>query len=244
MSARASNVAMTEPDARSATLDSMDAREARSTTIRTGPSTPLRTGRLEARRERLMEEGRRLFLAKGYAGASVNEIVRLAGGSLATLYGEFGSKEGLFAEIMRQRAHIMYGWDEAVCFKKQESREGLRALGKRLLDRVLEEESLGLYRIAISEGPRFAELRKAVLEDSFPLFIQSLGDALIDMRVATAKDSTALAEEFLSLLHGQLVFRAACSGGHRISTRCRAQHVEQVVERFLALHPPRKSRLR
>ncbi|HVF16028.1 MAG TPA: TetR/AcrR family transcriptional regulator [Steroidobacteraceae bacterium] len=191
-----------------------------------------------------MEEGRRLFLTKGYAGASVNEIVRLAGGSLATLYGEFGSKEGLFAEIMRERAHIMYGWDEAVCFKKKESREGLRALGKRLLDRVLEEESLGLYRIAISEGPRFAELRKAVLEDSFPLFIQSLGDALIDMRVATAKDSTVLAEEFLSLLHGQLVFRAACGGGNRISPKCRAQHVEQVVERFLALHPPRKPRLR
>jgi hypothetical protein len=131
-----------------------------------------------------------------------------------------------------------------VCFKQQGSRDGLRALGKRLLDRVLEEESLGLYRIAISEGPRFAELRKAVLEDSFPLFIQSLGEALMDMRIATSKESTALAEEFLSLLHGQLVFRAACSGGNHISSKCRAQHVEQVVERFLALHPPRKSRQR
>ena len=204
----------------------------------------LRHGRLEARRERIMEEGRRLFLAKGYAGASVNEIVRLAGGSLATLYNEFGSKEALFAEIMRRRAHIMYGWDEAVCFKQKDCREALRALAKRLLDRVLEEESLALYRIAISEGPRFPELRKAVLEDSFPLFIQSLGDALIDMRIAIAKDATALAEEFLSLLHGQLVFRAACSGGERISAKCRSAHVEQVVDRFLTLHPPRKSRPR
>ena len=232
MSARASNLAIVEQPSRNA-VESRDA-----------SAKSLRTNRLEARRGRIMEEGRRLFLAKGYAGASVNEIVRLAGGSLATLYNEFGSKEGLFAEIMRQRAHIMYGWDDAVCFKQQGSRDGLRALGKRLLDRVLEEESLGLYRIAISEGPRFAELRKAVLEDSFPLFIQSLGEALMDMRIATSKESTALAEEFLSLLHGQLVFRAACSGGNQISSKCRAQHVEQVVERFLALHPPRKSRQR
>jgi len=209
-----------------------------------GALTMLRTGRLAARRERIMEEGRRLFLSKGYAGASVNEIVRLAGGSLATLYSEFGSKEALFAEIMRRRAHIMYGWDEAVCFKQKDCHDALRALAKRLLDRVLEEESLALYRIAISEGPRFPELRKAVLEDSFPLFIQSLGEALIDMRIATSKNAAALAEEFLSLLHGQLVFRAACSGGERISAKCRSAHVDQVVERFLTLHPPRKARPR
>jgi len=196
--------------------------------------------RLEARRERIMEEGRRLFLAKGYAGASVNEIVRLAGGSLATLYSEFGSKEALFAEIMRRRAHIMYGWDDGECFKKRTSRDALLALGRRLLDRVLEEESLALYRIAISEGPRFPELRKAVLEDSFPLFIRSLGEALVALRIATARDSIALAEEFLSLVHGQLVFRAACSDGQRISARCRSVHVERAVDRFLLLHPPRK----
>lgn len=202
------------------------------------------TSRLAARRERILAEGRRLFLAKGYAGASVNEIVRLAGGSLATLYNEFGSKEALFAEIMRERAHIMYGWNEAQCLQNKPPREALRALAKRLLDRVLEAESLALYRIAISEGPRFPELRKAVLDDSFPLFLQSLGDALTALRVATPKDSAELAEEFLSLLHGQLVFRAACGGGERISTRVRATHIERVVDEFLALHPPRGPRHR
>jgi AcrR family transcriptional regulator len=204
----------------------------------------LRTGRLEARRERIMEEGQRLFLAKGYARASVNEIVRRAGGSLATLYNEFGSKEALFAEIMRRRAHIMYGWDDGECFKNKNCRDALLALARRLLDRVLEEESLALYRIAISEGPRFPELRKAVLEDSFPLFLQSLGDALIALRIGAAQEGIALAEEFLSLVHGQLVFRAACSDGQRITAKCRALHVEQVVARFLALHPPRKARQR
>lgn len=200
--------------------------------------------RLAARRERIMEQGRRVFLAKGYAGASVNEIVRLAGGSLATLYNEFGSKQALFAEIMRQRAHIMYGWNDAPCLDNKAPREALRALAKRLLDRVLEAESLALYRIAISEGPRFPELRKAVLEDSFPLFLTSLGDALTALRIATPEDGAMLAEEFLSLVHGQLVFRAACGGGERITARVRAAHVERVVDEFLALHPPRGPRRR
>jgi AcrR family transcriptional regulator len=218
------------------------ATSARMETQSESTGTALRRGRLEARRERIMEEGRRLFLSKGFAGASVNEIVRLAGGSLATLYSEFGSKEGLFADIMRRRAHIMYGWNDGECFKNKTCREALLALGKRLLDRVLEEESLALYRIAISEGPRFPELRKAVLEDSFPLFLQSLGEALASLQIASPRESTALAEEFLSLLHGQLVFRAACSSGQSISQKSRAAHVERVVENFLALHPPRRMR--
>lgn len=200
--------------------------------------------RLAARRERIMEEGRRLFLSKGFAGASVNEIVRRAGGSLATLYNEFGSKEGLFAEIMRRRAHVLYGWNEAECFKQKRGRDALLVLARRLLERVLEKDSLALYRIAISEGPRFPELRKAVLEDSFPLFLQSLGDALVDLQIATKKNSTDLAEEFLSMLHGQLVFRAACSGAASVSEKCIVQHVTQVVDRFLALHPVRRARAR
>lgn len=201
-------------------------------------------GRLEARRERFLEEGKRLFLSKGYAAASVNEIVRLAGGSLATLYNEFGSKEALFAEIMRRRATALYGGYDEECCKRKTPREALMTLARRLLDRVLTEDSLALYRIAISEGPRFPELRKAVLEDSFPLFLQSLGESLVELRIASRKDSRMLAEEFLSLLHGQLIFRAACGGGEMITAKCRAQHIDNVVTAFLTLHPSRPARAR
>ncbi|HEY8538704.1 MAG TPA: TetR/AcrR family transcriptional regulator [Steroidobacteraceae bacterium] len=200
--------------------------------------------RLAARRERILEEGRRLFLSRGYAGASVNEIVRRAGGSLATLYSEFGSKEALFAEIMRQRAHVLYGWQEAECLKHKSEREALIVLGRRLLERILSKDGLAWYRIVIGEGPRCPELRKTVLEQSYPVFIRSLGDALVDLNIATRKDSAELAEEFVSLLYGQIVFRAACAGRATISPKALARHVERVVDRFLALHPVRKRRQR
>jgi AcrR family transcriptional regulator len=197
--------------------------------------------RLAARRERILEEGRRLFLSKGYAGASVNEIVRRAGGSLATLYSEFGSKEALFAEIMRRRADVLYKWHEAGCFKQRSAREALIALGRHLLERILDKDGLAWYRIVISEAPRCPELRKAVLEQSYPVFIRSLGDALVDLNIASPKDSIELAEEFLSLIHGQIVFRAACAGRSTMSSRALVRHVEQVADRFLTLHPLRKS---
>jgi AcrR family transcriptional regulator len=195
-------------------------------------------GRLELRRERFLEEGERLFLAKGYAGASVNEIVRLAGGSLATLYSEFGSKEGLFAAIMKQRASRLFDWNAAECPRKPGLRAALIAFATRLLDRILLDDSLAFYRISISEGPRFPELRQAILDMGMPAYFQSLGNTLIELGVASRKDSVAVAEEFVSLVHGQLVFRAACSDGATISEKCRARHVEHAVDAFLLLHPP------
>lgn len=199
-------------------------------------------GRLELRRERFLEEGERLFLAKGFAGTSVNEIVRLAGGSLATLYGEFGSKEGLFAAIMKQRASRLFDWDSDACPRKPNVRAALLTFAARLLDRILLDDSLAFYRISISEGPRFQELRQAILEMGMPAYFQSLGNALIELGLATRKDSVTVAEEFVSLVHGQLVFRAACSEGAAISEKSRARHVEQAVDAFLVLHPPLPSK--
>jgi TetR/AcrR family transcriptional repressor of mexJK operon len=208
--------------------------------------------RLEQRRERLLEAGEKQFLAKGYAGASVNEIVRRAGGSLATLYNEFGSKEGLFAAIMRRRASSIFDCPlqdaglgscpepAAKPFKKLSARAALTRLASRLLERRLSDDSLALYRIAVSEAPRFPALRKAILETNLPTFIRTMADALLELKLVTRRDSVAAAEEFVSMVHGQLLFRAACGGGPEISAQQRAKHVERVVDAFLTLHPEHK----
>lgn len=51
-------------------------------------------------RERLLGEALRLFTARGYAATTVREIVASAGVTKPVLYYYFGSKEGLYLEIM------------------------------------------------------------------------------------------------------------------------------------------------
>ncbi len=51
-------------------------------------------------RERLLAEALRLFTSKGYATTTVREIVAAAGVTKPVLYYYFGSKEGLYLEIM------------------------------------------------------------------------------------------------------------------------------------------------
>jgi len=212
----------------------MSAAEAkRAVTVR----EPGRTRRLEQRRERILREAERLFLQHGYAGASINEIVRLSGGSLATLYGEFGSKEGLFAAVMHSRARSMFDAGAARCPPAGTAREGLANLATQILERILREDSLALYRITVSEGARFPDLRHVILQLSFPNCLQGLGSALVELGVADRAGSLEAAEDFLTLVHGQLVFRAAC--GETISATRRERHAERAVDAFLLLHPRR-----
>lgn len=193
-------------------------------------------GRLEQRRERILQEAERLFLRHGYAGASINEIVRLAGGSLATLYNEFGSKEGLFAEVMRTRARAMFDSEAARCPRGGDVRAALVHLATRLLERALRDDSLALYRIAISEAPRFPEPRTAILDLGYPNYLESIGAALVELGVTSAAASREAAEDLLTLVHGQLVFRAACGDARAITAQRRAHQAQRAADAFLALH--------
>ena len=50
----------------------------------------------DARRQAIMDAAKALFLSKGYAATSLEEIIATSGGSLATLYKLFGNKQGLW----------------------------------------------------------------------------------------------------------------------------------------------------
>jgi AcrR family transcriptional regulator len=52
-------------------------------------------------REGLMEAALRLFTQRGYSATTVRELVEAAGVTKPVLYYYFGSKEGLFLELMR-----------------------------------------------------------------------------------------------------------------------------------------------
>jgi len=67
---------------------------------------PRRLTRAEAKantRERLLEAAAQVFAQKGFAGASVEEIVESAGFSTGALYSNFDGKEQLFLELLSDR---------------------------------------------------------------------------------------------------------------------------------------------
>ena len=57
--------------------------------------------RTEARREAIVEAAATLFQEMGYERASMNELARRLGGSKATLYSYFPSKEALLVAVVK-----------------------------------------------------------------------------------------------------------------------------------------------
>jgi AcrR family transcriptional regulator len=57
----------------------------------------------EAKRNGIVDAAMEVFLDKGYEAASMSDIARHAGGSKATLYSYFSSKEELYLEVMNER---------------------------------------------------------------------------------------------------------------------------------------------
>jgi len=108
----------------------------------------------EGVRQRLLEAAIELFARKGYAATSVQEIVAACGVTKPVLYYYFGSKEGLFAEIMNEALRRF----EATIVGALDAEGGVRGRITRLLDAVfaLILDNLELTRLAhaLYFGPR------------------------------------------------------------------------------------------
>jgi AcrR family transcriptional regulator len=75
-----------------------------------GPQRRLSRAEAKARTRRLLlDAAARTFAAKGYAGASVEQIAEEAGFSIGALYSNFSGKEELFLALMTDRARDRVG---------------------------------------------------------------------------------------------------------------------------------------
>lgn len=201
----------------------------------------IRSRQLAARREQLIAVAEQLFLQHGFANTSVNTIVRDAGGSLATLYAEFGSKEALFESVLSERAARFFPDDRRSPRQPLDARAELRAVATHMLKRMLSPDGLAVYRLAVHEAPRFPALRKALLEVGLPGLVtrtaRYLGDLAAAGTLSVASSAGAMraaAGQLIALVQGQMVFSAAC--GAEFSARERAAHVNAAVEAFLAIY--------
>ena len=74
-----------------------------------------RAAQVEANRGEVLAAARRVFLARGYAGATLDAIADAAGFSKGVVYSQFGGKADLFLALLAQRieeraAHEVTGW--------------------------------------------------------------------------------------------------------------------------------------
>lgn len=114
-----------------------------------------------------------LFLEHGFDGMSLDDLVAATGVSRATIYRQFGSKEGLFKylleeEIGRSARHEIAVPDAAGLLA------GIQQLARAVLERHLGERSLAMYRLLIQEVHRVPELARRYYDVQLNLLRQPM----------------------------------------------------------------------
>lgn len=105
------------------------------------------------RRQAIIDAAIQVFREVGYERASMSAISARVGGSKATLYNYFESKETLFAAamlaVMGEQARVVTALLDA---SKPDVLLALTEFGKAYLGLVTSEEALSIARAAIAEG--------------------------------------------------------------------------------------------
>jgi AcrR family transcriptional regulator len=96
---------------------------------------------------RIMEAARNHFYLHGLERASVDAIATEAGVSKMTIYSNFGSKEGLFEAVVKDRTDRVMGGSAGVeSLDPMQPHQALLAVGEQFLALTREEHSLGKFR--------------------------------------------------------------------------------------------------
>lgn len=156
----------------------------------------------DARREAILDVARDIFLAEGFAAASMSMIAAKLGGSKGTLYNYFKSKDELFAAYVTR--HCM--WQSEAMFGDLRARgdieSSLIALGTSYLKLVLSDFSQANFRLIVAEAQRWPEVGRIFYESGPMNGVSRLAGFLEDAAARgqlRVDDPIRAAQQFLGL---------------------------------------------
>ena len=111
--------------------------------------------KIDGKRQAILDAAYRLFRAQGFDRTSVSEITAAVGGSKATIYGYFPSKEALFIEcVMAAAENYMAGTLKHLDTSSADPAVALFHFGKNFLSFICSPEQLEVRRLMIAEARR------------------------------------------------------------------------------------------
>lgn len=164
------------------------------------------------RRARYLEAALRLFATHGFVGTTMDMIVAEVGGSKATLYRHFPSKDELIAGLMDQVVAAMSARTPPATLDDAPLEQALTTVGSALLRAVVSPGAVTLLRLCLGEYGRFPDLARVVWEHG-PAVTYANFARLLDQRRSRgelAVDDLQLASEhFLAAIAGHIQLAVA-----------------------------------
>ncbi len=160
-----------------------------------------------AKRQQILDGARRCFLAQGFDGASMNDIVKAAGVSKGTVYAYFPSKEKLFEALVYHDRRAQAEQSVIILDDGRPVAEVLTELGLRIVSRMTTEESVAQVRMVAAASAKFPEIGAAFFAAGPAFAIGKIATYLkvkMDEGVLRKADPEMTAVQFIDVISGCL----------------------------------------
>ena len=171
--------------------------------------SPALSPRAERKLAQMIDGARAVIVAKGFDGASVDDIAREAGISKATMYRYFPDKIALFRAVMNRECRMQAGAAVEVGDLHGPIEAALLDFATRHLQFVLSDFAIDAFRTAVAESARFPALAQDFVERRLGRAQQALVPLIVaarDRGDLEIDDADQAARRFLALCKADLFF--------------------------------------
>lgn len=202
--------------------------------------------RTEAFRATIVEAAASVFLEMGYERASMNEVTKRRGGSKATLYSYFASKEELFVAVVQMYAVAHLADAVSDVARDAQAPNDLKGALVRFAEKMLnvltnDNTALAVYRMVIAEAGR-SDVGMLFYEsgprECVNVLAQLMASAMQNGEIRTG-DPKIFALQFLSLVTAETELRVFMRTSEALALPAISLMVERAVDMFLAGATPR-----
>jgi len=191
------------------------------------------------KRAHMLSVAEEVFLSEGYH-ASMDSIAARAKVAKQTVYNHFGSKEGLFSEVVRRIADTI---TDALFEPDLDLRAALLGFALSLRARALCPQGISTYRALVAEAPRFPEPALLIYAKG-PRTGRDVLAMLFRKKMAKGEllsaDPELAAEQFIGMLTGYDRVRLLFGAERSNTAIVESAYCEQTVDAFLRAYSPNK----
>lgn len=198
-------------------------------------------GKRAKRREAMLQAALALFVEKGFDATTLGNIVKRSEGSLATLYELFENKSGILRALVTERSVNIGGALDRAMSATDPYPEVLRGVAEEMLDRLLDPNYVGLFRVVSAQCAAHPDLGRQIY-DNGPLVCQAKGAEFLaaQMNAGTlyVEDPSAASRMLFQMVCGHFHMQMMFGLEVKLSKKQRSKHLDYVLPAFIKSHAP------
>ena len=188
------------------------------------------------KRENIIKGASKLFFEKGFSNTSIDDIIKVTGGSKRDIYNEFGNKSGLFSVIIQVYTDKVSHKVKLEKLDEDNLGLSLKKFAYALVESYLKPEIIGLYTMVYKEAKLFPDLALEFYEKGPMYGTLKLSEYLkncIDKGKLKEFPNYKLANFFISMLRDKIHSRVFLNTTEPVKLKEIKEDVDLAVEIFL-----------